>query len=448
MLMLILLFITPPSFHARGSPFFAFSYSSVALSVLFVTLLFFSAPSKSVRILAASTGVLLLIQVIVILSVRRTRNEEFWVGIASILWALLMTIWSIAADRTVQWGKMEEEERLTGRAESRRTVLEWVEVSFASVAFLTLVIVSVLLTCTVILRALDAGLIYPGVKYYVDSNKYQIHVYCHGSKSRQRLPTVLFEGGSDPVEYELWQFAKDAVANGSITRYCFADRPGMAWSDAAPSPLSAGQATEALSEALAHAGETGPWVLVSAGIGSIYSRVFSSRHGEEIQGMLLVDPLHEDLLGRIAKPGRGFSLFVEGILSPLGLNQIPGAIFRGRNKADRVWGRSAYQSAKTIYAKFQEHLVADTLTRRDILASRAIQYSDTPLAIISSGNRMRDDPQWADKQEDLTKITRNLTNWDVVEGAPHEVWRTLEGRMRMEKRIKKLVHGFHVRDEE
>ena len=85
MLMLILLFITPPSFHTRGSPFFAFSYSSIALSVLFVTLLFFSAPSKSVRILAASTGVLLLIQVIIILSVRRTRNEEFWVGITSIL---------------------------------------------------------------------------------------------------------------------------------------------------------------------------------------------------------------------------------------------------------------------------------------------------------------------------------------------------------------------------
>jgi len=85
MLMLVILFITPPSFHSRGSPFFAFSYTSVALSVLVVTLVFFSAPSKSVRVLAASTGALLLIQVIIILSVRRTRNEEFWVGIASIL---------------------------------------------------------------------------------------------------------------------------------------------------------------------------------------------------------------------------------------------------------------------------------------------------------------------------------------------------------------------------
>jgi len=85
MLMLLILFITPPNFHARGSPFFAFSYASVALSVLMVTLLFFSAPSKSVRVLAASTGILLLVQFIVIISVRRTRNEEVWVGIASIL---------------------------------------------------------------------------------------------------------------------------------------------------------------------------------------------------------------------------------------------------------------------------------------------------------------------------------------------------------------------------
>ena len=85
MLVLVLVFITPPSLHTRGSPFFAFSYASVAMSTLITTLAFFSAPSKSVRILAASTGVMLLVQTIIILSVRRTRNEEFWVGIASLL---------------------------------------------------------------------------------------------------------------------------------------------------------------------------------------------------------------------------------------------------------------------------------------------------------------------------------------------------------------------------
>jgi pimeloyl-ACP methyl ester carboxylesterase len=179
-------------------------------------------------------------------------------------------------------------------------------VSVSTVALLCLCVVTALLTCTLILRSLDAGLALLGKRYWVDGGKYEIHIYCHGSKSKEPLPTVLIEGGDDPVENGLWQFAQNAVANGTINRYCFADRPGLGWSDTAPSPFSAGHATEALSEALARAGETGPWVLVGAGIGSIYSRVFSSRHGTEIEGLLLLDPLHEDLLDRVGASGRGF----------------------------------------------------------------------------------------------------------------------------------------------
>jgi hypothetical protein len=41
----------------------------------------------------------------------------------------------------------------------------------------------------------------------------------------------------------------------------------------------------------------------------------------------------------------------------------------------------------------------------------------------------------------LTKITKDLKDWDIVKGAPHEVWRTSEGRQVLEKRLKKLVKG-------
>ncbi len=73
------------------------------------------------------------------------------------------------------------------------------------------------------------------------------------------------------------------------------------------------------------------------------------------------------------------------MFSPLGLDRIPGALFRGRTKVDRVYGRSAYQSDKVIYAKLQENLVAESLTKRDVISSRAIQYQDTPLTVVSSG---------------------------------------------------------------
>ncbi|CAK7567906.1 MAG: hypothetical protein SEPTF4163_005883 [Sporothrix epigloea] len=439
-LLLVSLFVTPPGFETRGSSFTAFSYASVAVTLLSVSLLFFAAPSKSVRIITAIVALFLFINTIITASVERTRHEEGWVGITSVAWAFAMSIWTIITDRVVQWGKREEEERLTGRPESRRTLLEWMEVSVSSIALLILGVVSALLFCTLILRSLDSGLAPPGKRYWVDGNKYEIHVYCHGSKSKEPLPTVLFEGGDDPVENGLWQFAQNAVQNGSINRYCFADRPGLGWSDTAPSPFSAGQAAEALSEALARAGEMGPWVLVGAGSGSIYSRVFSSRHGTEIEGLLLIDPLHEDLLGRVGAPMLGFWLWLRGVLSPLGIDSVPGALFKGRTREDRVWGRSAYQSSKTIFAKLQESLVANSLTRRDAITSRAIQYQDTPLTVISSAKMIHRDKAWQSKQEDLTKLTHALLHWDVVEDAPHEVWRTLEGRELIEKRLKKMVH--------
>ncbi|CAJ2501775.1 Uu.00g046280.m01.CDS01 [Anthostomella pinea] len=442
-ILIVSTFITPPGFHTRGSGFFPFSYTSLALANLLFTLVFFAIPSKAVRIASVVTGALLVVDTVLLFAVEKTRHEEGWVGMASVLWALLMAIWTLVTDRLVQWGKTEEEERLTGRAETRRSLGEWVAVLVSTLSMIVLAIVVFLITCTLIIRALDAGLAPPGKLYWVDGDKYMMHVYCRGNRTDShgtKLPTVLLEGGEGPVEDGLWQFADNAIKGGSISRYCFVDRPGFAWSDTAPSPLSAGMAVEAVSEALARAGEDGPWVVMSAGIGSIYSRIFSARHGSEIKGLLLIDPLHEDYLSHVGSPGRGFMLWIRGVLSPLGLDRIPGALFKGRTKADRVWGQSAYQTGKYVFAKLQENLVADTLSKRDVASSRAIQYPGVPLGLISSGDKIREDSEWEDRQRDLTHITHKLQHWDIVNEAPHQVWDTQEGRDIMEKRLRQLVH--------
>ncbi|XXG94634.1 Subunit of heteropentameric Replication factor C (RF-C) [Hypoxylon texense] len=443
-ILLVSNFVTPPGFHTRGSGFFPFSYASLALANLLFTLIFFAIPSKPVRVLSIVLGALLLVNAILLVSVEKTRHEEGWVGMVSVLWALLMAIWTLLMDRLVKWGKTEEEERLTGRAETRRTLGEWTAVLVSTLSMIILALVVVLTTCTLILRALDAGLAPPGELYWVDGDKYMIHVYCHGNKTDSKgttLPTVLLEGGAGPVEDGLWQFADEAINNGSISRYCFVDRPGLAWSDAAPSPLSAGMAVEAVSEALARAGEDGPWILASAGIGSIYSRIFSARHGRDIKGLLFIDPYHEDDLGGVGSPGRGFILWIRGIISPLGLDRIPGALFNGRTKEDRVWGQSAYQTGKYIFTKLQENLVADTLSKRDLASSTAIQNPDVPLSLVSSGVKIREDSSWEDKQRDLSHLTHNLQHWDIVNKAPHQVWRTRKGRDIIEKRLRQLVYG-------
>lgn len=392
------------------------------------------------------TQALLLTNTIVILAVQRTRSDEGWVGTVSVAWALLMSLWTVAADRTVKWGKAEEEERLTGRAETRRTAWEWFEVLVSTVGEAVMTAAVVLMTLTVVLRALDAGVAAPGRMYPVDGGRYRVHVYCRGNTTTtaatSKLPTVLIEGGERSVEGGgLRRLADEALDNGSITRYCYADRPGWGWSDAAPSPLSASFATDVLGEALAAAGEQGPWVLLGAGTGGIYQRVFSSRHGADVRGMVLVDALHEEYLGDLGAPGRGFLLWVRGFLSPLGLDRIPGAVFGGRSRQDRVYGRAERQGSRNVFARLQEALVAGSFTRRDVQAARAIQLRDTPLVVVSSGQRVKADERWARGQRDLTHLTDKLKHWDIVDGAPHDVWKTDEGAQAVEKRLRQVVHG-------
>jgi pimeloyl-ACP methyl ester carboxylesterase len=443
-LLLVSIFVSPPGMYPRGSGFFDFAYTTLTLGLLLVILLFFASPSKAAQITCLVIAVLLLVDMIMILAVPRLRVEEGWVGIASVVWAVLISIWTVFTDRFVAWGKREEEERLTGRPETRRSLWEWFSVFASTIVLVIIAAVAVLLSATLILRARDASLPAPGEKYYVDGDKYQLHVFCEGNltdSTGKKLPTVLFEAGDGPFEGGMLQIATNALNNGSISRYCYADRPGIGWSDNAPSPFSARTAASVLSEALARAGEEGPWVLASAGIGSIYSRVFSSQHGSEVRGILLIDPLHEDLLHRIGTPSRGFLLWVRGILSPLGLDRLSGALFRGRTREDRVYGRASYQNGKFIKAKLQESLVANSLTKDEVRTSRNIQLKEIPLALISSGIDVRRDSEWEAKQRDLTHVTNNLIAWDIINKAPSEVWRTYSGRQAIEKRLKELVHA-------
>lgn len=434
----------------RGSGFFDFSYTTLTIANLLIALLFFSVPSKPMTIWASVLSVLLAVNLFIILGVPRLRVEEGWVGIASVVWATLVVLYLVAQTRFVAWGKREEEERLTGREETRRPLREWLAVLIQTVIMVITLLIALLFLSTVSLRARDASLGPPGERYYVDRDKYQVHLNCIGKAANESTivassgedetpPTILLEGGESPVEHTFKDWVDDAYQHGIIQRYCYWDRPGLGWSDNAPSPHSAGMSADALSEALALADEEGPFVLVSTGVGGIYSRIFSTRNAQDVQGLMLIETLHEDLLPRLARPGRGFLLWIRGILSPLGLDRLAGAIFKGRTREDRVYGKRAYQGGKYIKAQLQESLVADSMTRSEISSARNIQDSSTPLVVVSSGLEVRRDKEWAEKQEALTKVTKNLVAWEVVRGVPHELWTTIDGKKALEKRLEELV---------
>jgi len=441
-LLLVSIFVSPPRFNSRGSGFFDFAYTCLTIGNLLVATIFFITPAKGLRITTAIIAVLLAVDMILILSVPRLRLEEGWIGIASVVWAFIMAVWCILTDRVVAYGKKEEEERLTGRAESRRTLKEWLAVLAATVLTVVFIVIVVLMTATLGMRARDSTLKMYGDRILVDGDKYAVHLACIGNVTEtggQRDATVILEAGENPLEYDLEHWAYSAFRNGTISRYCYWDRPGYAFSDNAPSPHSAGMSADALSEALAKQGEEGPYILVAAGTGSIVARIFSSRHLKQVTGLLFVDPFHEDLLHQLASPSRGFLLWAWGVISPLGTVRLAGAVFKGRTREDRVYGRNAYQSGKFIKAQLQENLVADSLTKSEVVSARNIQSSNTPLVVMSSGIEVGKSSEWERKQEDLSTLTDNLVAWDTISGAPHEVWQTLKGRAAMEKRLRQLV---------
>ncbi|KAI9931541.1 hypothetical protein ASPWEDRAFT_25587 [Aspergillus wentii DTO 134E9] len=443
---LVSLFVDPPAMHTRGSGFFSFSFTTLTVGYLIIALMFFTIPSKPMTLWGVVLSIFLLVDMCVIFGVPSLRVEEGWVGIASVVWATFISFYNIIQNWSVAWGKREEEERLTGRGDQRRPLKEWIAVLAESIIIVVLAIVSILFTASLVLRARDATLPAPGSLYSVTGQNYRVHLACFGKNTDQKsgghsLPTILVEGGEGPVEETLEPFIHNAYKKGTIGRYCYWDRPGLGWSDNAPSPHSAGMAADSLGEALALAGEEGPWILVSAGVGSIYSRIFATRHITEVQGMFLIDGTHEAYLSNIGKPGRGFLLWLRGVFSPLGLDRIAGAIFKGRSREDRVYGRSAYQTGRYIKAKLQENLVAETITKSEIQTARHVQMQDTPLMVVSSGIEVGKSRDWAARQEELTKITDSLMEWDVVDGAPHEVWRSFEGRQILELRLRQLVRA-------
>lgn len=446
-LLLVSIFVSPPGLHTRGSGFFDFAYTTLSLGLLLNALLFFANPSKAMRIGQGVIALFLLIDLIIIVSVGRLRMEEGPPGIASVVWAFLIAAWCVVTDRVVAWGKAEEEERLTGRAETRHTLKEWLAILTATIILSIYALIAIFFTATLVIRSRDATLDAPGDRINVDGGKYAVHLACVGNATvdalGQKVPTVLLESGEEPTEFDFEHWVYAAQQNGSIGRYCFWDRPGYGWSDNAPSPHSAGMSANVLAEALAISGEKGPFILVSAGYGSIVSRIFSAHNFRDVAGLLLVDPLHEDLLApRIGSPARGFSLWGWGILSPLGVQRVLGSLFNGQTREDRVYGYAAIQGGKLLKARLQENLVAASFSRSDVGQARTVQREaapETPLVVVSSGKVIAKDSSWEEYQRDLTNLTAKCLAWDVVKDAGHQVWRSEEGRKVLVKRLEELI---------
>jgi pimeloyl-ACP methyl ester carboxylesterase len=73
------------------------------------------------------------------------------------------------------------------------------------------------------------------------------------------------------------------------------DRLGTGWSDPVDLPRAGTKVTDDLHELLDAADVPGPYVLVGHSLGGLYARQFAKRFPNEVAGLVLLDPTHEDI---------------------------------------------------------------------------------------------------------------------------------------------------------
>jgi pimeloyl-ACP methyl ester carboxylesterase len=123
----------------------------------------------------------------------------------------------------------------------------------------------------------------------VDIGSRSLWVSCLGEGS----PTVILESGSPGMDAGDWYGVQAGIAK--VTHVCAYDRANVGGSDPAPTPRTVQQMADDLHALLTAAGIPGPYVLAATSFGPLVSRIYASTYPEDVAGLVLIDPVSEDL---------------------------------------------------------------------------------------------------------------------------------------------------------
>ena len=132
----------------------------------------------------------------------------------------------------------------------------------------------------------------------VDIGGRRLHLYCSGAGPL----TVVFDAHAGGAGAS-WFAVQPHVAKR--TRACVYDRAGLGFSDLAPRANTSGHAVEDLHKLLASASIAPPYLLVGSSYGGANAQLYAYRYPEQVAGMVLVEPQHEDEIARLDKVSGG-----------------------------------------------------------------------------------------------------------------------------------------------
>lgn len=136
---------------------------------------------------------------------------------------------------------------------------------------------------------------YPPRGKLVDIGGRKMHIDCRGVGS----PTVILESGLGTGGTLDWILVHDKIAG--FSRTCAYDRAGIMWSDSKDTPQDAAAVADDLHALLKGAEVSDPLVLVGHSIGGSYVRTYTGRYGDQVAGLVMVDPSQPDQVARLGK---------------------------------------------------------------------------------------------------------------------------------------------------
>ena len=133
---------------------------------------------------------------------------------------------------------------------------------------------------------------FPAPGHLVDIGGYSLHLLCRGAGS----PTILFEARQGESSLT-WEPLQSELANS--TRVCAYDRAGYGWSERSPHSRTVVDMVDEMQELLKRAEINGPFLHVGHSIGALNMRLFAYRNPNQVIGIVLIEPSHEEMIIRL-----------------------------------------------------------------------------------------------------------------------------------------------------
>ncbi len=230
----------------------------------------------------------------------------------------------------------------------------------------------------------------------VDMGGYRLHLNCQGSRT-DGSPTVVVDAAMGEFSL-LWEPIQQQVRE--FAPICTFDRAGLGWSERSPKPYTVWRSVEELHTLLTRAGVEPPYVLVGHSIGGMNARLYAQKYPDQVVGMVLVDPGHEELLLRWPE---GYMQVVEkGVamgrwLYRLGhwantpglLALMPALFARSAPIGLADDARDAYLDIVLSDTRYFQTLLDESSSLEDVMSVlRSVEdpsLGDMPLAVLTAG---------------------------------------------------------------